>query len=203
MLMWMHTFTHAIHYDWFIKTDTDTYVFVTNLRIYLKQYKPFEDLYLGHTVEHNGGTHHYASGGLYMISQSTLQKLGLILDTPKCQKKQGGIEDVRFASCMMNLGILPQTILDSRGRETIMLLPLKDHLSLDPKSSKQRKQHEWYFNRISQTNFRADCCSFSPIAFHEIKNSSEFRSIYHLVMDNTNNTQLSNRLVESYIRSVA
>ena len=102
MLMWMHTFTHAIHYEWFIKTDTDTYVFVTNLRIYLKQYKPFEDLYLGHTVEHNGGFHHYASGGLYMISQSTLQKLGLILDTPKCQKKQGGIEDVRFASCMMN-----------------------------------------------------------------------------------------------------
>ena len=64
-----------------------------------------------------------------------------------------------MAGLLRRVGIRPHTILDEDGRETVMLLPLEDHLRLTPSIASQELKHMWYFHQTSQTQFGLDCCS--------------------------------------------
>ena len=79
--MWKHDLDTA---DWFLKVDYDTYLFVDNLKDYLRPLDPSKELYLGHNVYqhvHTGGPV-FNQGGATVFAHATLDKMGRCVVSP-------------------------------------------------------------------------------------------------------------------------
>ena len=75
---------YANQFDWFLKTDDDTFIIVENLKYFLAQHNPNEPHYFGKRFKTLGG---YTSGGAgYVISKRALVRFGTALkqDSIKC-----------------------------------------------------------------------------------------------------------------------
>jgi hypothetical protein len=67
---------YSSDYDWFLKADDDTFVFVENLRTFLIDKNPDKLSYYGQNLKE-----WIAGGAGYVLSQATVKKLGHILTT--------------------------------------------------------------------------------------------------------------------------
>lgn len=200
--MWYHIYQYETKYNVFIKVDTDTFVLHENLKYYLQQYDLMLPLYLGHSVEHNSDLLPYASGGMYIITKTSLQKFGKIANSYACPNDHGP-EDVKFSNCLRNVQIFPKTILDKFEKETIMILPLQDHLKLNKISSIRLQKHTWYFNKNVQKNYKKNCCSTHPIAFHWLKRWNNFHDLYnYFYLHDESSLQNFHPIVRNYLQNV-
>ena len=83
-------------FDWFLKTDDDTYVIMENLKAFLAGYNPSKPYYFGKRFKPYG---EYMSGGAgYVLSRESLVRVGKALektDGKICAgPSSGGAEDV-------------------------------------------------------------------------------------------------------------
>ena len=179
MWKWAYNSNHSV--NWYFKVDSDTYVFVANAKRYLRRYSANEKHYMGHVGFNEFNP--YASGGLYILSQTALNYVYPLLGTIACPNVQGERrEDVLFGTCMINAGIPAKNIWDKYGRETIMQLSLNDHFTLDPDSP--TRVNSWYVDSNMQIHWKTDCCSYAPISFHQVKNLNELINIHQKVHNN-------------------
>ncbi|OQV14463.1 putative Glycoprotein-N-acetylgalactosamine 3-beta-galactosyltransferase 1 [Hypsibius exemplaris] len=149
-------------YDWFLKTDDDTYVIVENLRLFLSNHSATEAVYFGNEFSHDipGG---FLSGGAgYVLSKTAVQ---LIVekgfDTGLCDLADHEVEEHRLAQCAGKVGVRQDgDTIDHLGRGRFFPYGPEKHFTPGNEDlggwSKHRLGH--HFN----------CCSDTAISFHYI-----------------------------------
>ena len=157
---WAWVYEHDRHQaDWFVKTDSDTYLWPSNLRrlVSKRGWDPADTHYFGHVLRHENGNPMVA-GSSTVLSAEALHRFVLALGTDDC-KLRDGVEEPPLARCLRTVGVHASDAFDEEGKETFMVFDVGYHLSMT-------KGDWWYFHNTPQTHWEEDCCSSSPVAFH-------------------------------------
>uniref|UniRef100_A0A0N4Z5D4 N-acetylgalactosaminide beta-1,3-galactosyltransferase n=1 Tax=Parastrongyloides trichosuri TaxID=131310 RepID=A0A0N4Z5D4_PARTI len=111
-------------YDFILKSDSDAYIIMENLRMHLYNRNPDEHLYAGyqmytHTPKIQPKFALNQGGVGYVLSRKTVKDLVEIGFKNKkyCLKKNDGFEDVEIARCLKNMNIFPHDARDYRNRQ--------------------------------------------------------------------------------------
>ena len=114
-------------YDWYLKADDDSFVFVDNLRKFVSDKNPSSPVSYGYdfkVIVQNG----YHSGGAgYLLSNEAVKRLGAKLTENYKFCKNSGVEDVDIARCLRRLGVYPNKSIDEFGRERFHPLNINAH----------------------------------------------------------------------------
>lgn len=102
-------------FDWYVKTDDDTYLVAENLEKYLKTLDPNKPIYAGFRLKPYL-KHGYGSGSLYILSRTAVKIFvdSLYNDTQKCPFDR--TEDVGMGRCLANAEIYPIKGRDEQDR---------------------------------------------------------------------------------------
>jgi glycoprotein-N-acetylgalactosamine 3-beta-galactosyltransferase len=119
------------NYDWYLKADDDTFIFINNLRKFLSSKNSSKPVTYGYdfkVIVENG---YHSGGGGYVLSKGALNKLGSKLNEDYRFCPNTGTEDVDIAKCLRKLNILPEKSIDNLGRERFHPLSLMAHYNGD------------------------------------------------------------------------
>ena len=110
-------YLHHGDFDWYLKADDDTFIFVDNLRTFLSDKNASGPVTYGYDfkVIVKGG---YESGGAgYVLSRESLHRIGSLLHKNISGCPDSGFEDVDVACCLRDLNVYTNKSLDDLGRE--------------------------------------------------------------------------------------
>ena len=177
--------------DFYVKTDTDAFLMVENLRGFVRHLDSNAPHYVGHTMMQRWGTENvkFNVGAGYIISRASLRLLGglfkgLHLTTTdeltgarSCVDRAGAGEDPTMGICMRDLGLLPENSLDLFGRQRFLPFKVVDHLNTF------RTKEDWFWaHKTRDVGIGRQCCSSFPIMFHNYKEEGDsFRKVYQEV----------------------
>ena len=125
----MDVYKHHPHYDWYLKADDDTFLFVDNLRNFVSEKNSNNPVTYGFNFEKyvDGGYH--SGGAGYLLSHGALNTLTEKLYSNKSYCVNQGIEDIDVAQCLRDLNVYPQNSTDELNRERFHPLSLTDHFN--------------------------------------------------------------------------
>jgi hypothetical protein len=161
--------THIDDADWFVKVDTDSFLYVNHLREYLKGFDPNQALYLGKEIFSacSSARVAYNSGAGYVLSQKALvqvtgklQHLKTVANWPQgkpleCIDTPGVPEDVSMAVCLRDAGVFSGDTRDTSSRDRFFLN-----------------------TREYENRHNVHCCAEDAILFHSYK-SAFSQSFFH------------------------
>ena len=99
-------------FDWYLKADDDTFVFVDHLKEFIQDKNPQEPLKYGYNLKT------WQSGGAgYLLSKKSLEIFGKKLIEDKLFCPNSGIEDQDISGCAQKLQIAQPNSIDQMGRE--------------------------------------------------------------------------------------
>jgi len=177
-------YLHNPNYDWYVKADDDTFMFIDNLRSFLNDKNSSELITYGYNFILNDKRYHSGGAG-YVISKSAVKKLSLKLHELLNQNSNfcgdTGVEDIDVSQCLQKLDVKIGKSVDENGRERFHPLSYDSYhrssslpiwmydLSENPikmvmistKLSEIFKIIHFLFNQK-----KSDCCSEMPISFH-------------------------------------
>jgi len=164
-------------FDWYIKTDWDSYVFPEFVKDYVltQNFNPHEEHhYFGHKDYHRNDNHTFISGAMVAWSYKTFHALAdTFRQMPRqadlrrgihrgCSDSAGSHEEPLTAFCLLwHHNVTSQHTRNERGQERVMLFDLKFHLTAN------RKEPWWYWQgKPDDVGELDDCCSIRPFCFH-------------------------------------
>jgi hypothetical protein len=104
-------------YDWYLKADDDTFVWVENLRLFLAAKNASLPVTYGYDFKRLV-PHGYHSGGAgYVLSRESMHRIGSVLARNYTFCQNTGTEDRDVALCLRQLDVYPNKSLDEFGRE--------------------------------------------------------------------------------------
>lgn len=111
-------------YDWFLKADDDTWIFMENLRNFLYAYSPEMPIYFGCKFKPYV-PQGYMSGSGYVLSREAVRRLNedALIDEQKCRNGTEGTEDVEIGKCLYNVGVLAGDSRDQFNRSRFLPFP--------------------------------------------------------------------------------
>ena len=119
---------HFNDFDWFIKADDDTYLFVDNLRTFLSDKNSSDPVTFGYNFKVIVFKGYHSGGGSYVLSRESLRRFYEAHQDPKSGcRKDGGAEDAEVAKCLRTKGVYPGRSLDAQNRELFHPLSFYDH----------------------------------------------------------------------------
>ncbi len=124
-----HVFLKYDNYDWYLKCDDDTYIFMENLKAFLRTKNPLDTETYGSDFKKfvYRGYHHGGAG--YVLSNAAFRRLGYQLVSNFSFCNNTGIEDIDVAQCLRDLKIFPKLSIDEKGLERFHILNPKKHFS--------------------------------------------------------------------------
>jgi glycoprotein-N-acetylgalactosamine 3-beta-galactosyltransferase len=125
-------------YDWYLKADTDTFIFVDNLRNFLGGENPTAPVTYGYDFKVIVDKGYHSGGGGYVLSNEALKRIGSRLEANLTSCVNTGTEDVDVAKCLRLVDVFPKKSIDELGRERFHPLSAHDHLS-------GRKYYQWMY----------------------------------------------------------
>ena len=186
---WTHVHeTWGEEYDWFLKTDDDSFFIPENLRRFVAQSKldPDAAYYLGHTVFSADIPANLGAG--YVLSREALRRVAPNLPSSRayagresgCTATGTWAEDNKLARCLHEIGIKPYDTRDATGRERFM--PFTPVAMLH--TVRKQNSSGWFWRRKPRnTQSGLNCCAQYPILWHGLKGphgTRELRALYHL-----------------------
>ncbi|CAK9302461.1 unnamed protein product [Gordionus sp. m RMFG-2023] len=175
-MAWTYIYeNHYKDFDFFYKTDDDTYVIVENLRDYLETKDPNQPEFYGHRFILRGKNVTYMSGGSGFILTKRAVELLVTYSFkryPTCIPKGAG-EDWKTARCLEMAGCKAVDTRDHLGRERFLVFPPKSHLA--------GTYPAWYYKYDVDGSVKGiGCCSYYPISFHYIRGTELLMIDYFL-----------------------
>ena len=175
-------------YDWFLKTDDDSFFIAENLRRFVaeKRLDPQHAYYLGHTVFSADIPANLGAG--YVLSHEALRRVAPNLpSSPQYAGRETGCtptgtwaEDNKLARCLHEIGIKPFDSRDVEGRERFM--PFTPIAMLH--TVRKQNSSGWFWRRKPRnTQSGVNCCARYPILWHGLKGpegARKMRALYHL-----------------------
>ena len=123
---------HFNDFDWFIKADDDTYLFVDNLRTFLSDKNSSDPVTFGYNFKVIVFKGYHSGGGSYVLSRESLRRFYEAHQDPKSGcRKDGGAEDAEVAKCLRTKGVYPGRSLDAQNRELFHPLTFRGHFHGD------------------------------------------------------------------------
>ena len=114
-------------YDFYLKADDDTYIFVDNLRLFLSDKNKSKPVTYGYDF-HKFVDYGYHSGGAgYVLTNEALSRLALFLKNNYSSLILKNLEDVDVAETLRKVRVYPEKSIDDYGRERFHPLKLYDH----------------------------------------------------------------------------
>lgn len=168
-------------YDWFLKTDDDTYIVMENLRYMLLAFDPREAWYLGAALKPPAHPLFMSGGAGYLLSRAAVELLvekGLKNESNFCNKNPVGPEDVNLAMCLERLGVHFGDTRDGSGLNRFFPEKIDFHtFEVVPRTP------NWFWPATIHDIVQGrNCCSPHTISFHYLQPSTlyviEFL-IYH------------------------
>lgn len=122
---------YKIHpdYDWYLKADDDTFVFIDNLRKFLSDKNYSDPVTYGYDFKVIVNNGYHSGGASYVLSKEAFNRIGSKLNENFDFCPNSGVEDVDVAKCLRSLGVNPKPSIDDEGRERFHPLSLNDHFS--------------------------------------------------------------------------
>jgi glycoprotein-N-acetylgalactosamine 3-beta-galactosyltransferase len=172
-------------FHWYLKADVDTFVFVDNLRNFVKNKDTLDAVTYGFNFKKVVPKGYQSGGAGYILSRESFARLGKVLNENYRFCQNSGVEDIDIARCFRKLSVYPGSSIDELGRERFHPLDFDHHYN-----GKFNDRYKWlnsyaenplkkvfifgYFNLFDlylKVNWQKgfDCCSNSSISFHYIK----------------------------------
>jgi glycoprotein-N-acetylgalactosamine 3-beta-galactosyltransferase len=105
------------YYDWYLKADDDTFVFVDNMRLFLADKDPKQPVTYGYNFKVIVENGYHSGGGGYLLSNEALKRLGSRLTANLSNCQNTGTEDVDVGRCLRKLNVSMGESIDEKGRE--------------------------------------------------------------------------------------
>lgn len=145
------------NYDWYLKADDDTFIFVDNLRAFLADKNSSQPVTYGYDFKMfvEGGYH--SGGGSYLLSNEALTRIGRQVSQNFSFCNNTGIEDIDVALCLRRLQVYPNKSIDELNRERFHPLSIQHHY--------REYFPEWLYAYASNpVKSGIECCSDSTIS---------------------------------------
>ena len=115
-------------YDWYLKADDDTFIFVDNLKSFLKEKNSSHPVTYGYDFNLFVDKGYHSGGAGYVLSHEALNRIGSRLVSNYTACPNTGVEDMDIANCLRNLKVYPDKSIDESGRERFHPFSLQNHL---------------------------------------------------------------------------
>jgi len=148
-------------FDWYIKSDDDSYIVTENLEKYLKTLDPSKPIYAGFRLKpflSNG----YNSGSVYILSRAAVKIFVEELYNNSVRCPYDNIEDRGMGRCLANVGIYPIPTRDSNNKGRFQLSNAYETFQAKTKP----EDYEYYYKDSHNKGFD----EFSPelISLHHM-----------------------------------
>lgn len=114
-------------FDWFLKADDDTWMFMDNLRQFLYAYSSDMPIYFGCRLKNYVQQGYMSGGSGYVMSREALRlfKEEALPNPDKCGgNSKVGAEDVEIGHCLYNVGVLAGDSRDEMNRSRFLPFPV-------------------------------------------------------------------------------
>ncbi|CAF1473450.1 unnamed protein product [Rotaria sordida] len=116
---------HFNNFDWFVKADDDTYIFMENLKAFLRNQNTSEPITFGWISK---GYDYHQGGASYVLSREALKRFNQGHQKPNTTcRKYGGHEDIEIRACLRSEGVYMGNTRDKKNRERFHPLNFYDH----------------------------------------------------------------------------
>jgi glycoprotein-N-acetylgalactosamine 3-beta-galactosyltransferase len=115
-------------YNWYLKADDDTVVFMDHLREFLSDKNPQDPLTYGCTLKGKVYKGYQSGGAGYVLSREALNRIGEQLNKNYSFCPNSGIEDFDVARCMRMLDVYPGKSVDDELNERFHPFSIKFHV---------------------------------------------------------------------------
>jgi glycoprotein-N-acetylgalactosamine 3-beta-galactosyltransferase len=125
--LFMDVYKSFNYFDWYLKVDDDTFIFVNNLKNFLKTKNSTNNVTYGYDFKTIVERGYHSGGGGYVLSKSAFNLIGSKLTEDYKFCPNSGTEDVDVAKCLRKLKVFPDQSLDEVGRERFHPLDIESH----------------------------------------------------------------------------
>jgi glycoprotein-N-acetylgalactosamine 3-beta-galactosyltransferase len=116
-------------YDWYLKADDDTFIFVDNLRSFLSNKNSSKPVTYGYDFKMFVEKGYHSGGAGYVLSNEAVRRIGSKLASDYKFCPNSGTEDVDIATCLRKLLVYPDKSIDAGGRERFHPFSIKTHFN--------------------------------------------------------------------------
>lgn len=113
-------------FDWYLKADDDTFIFMDNLRTFLNDKNSSLPVTYGYDFKKVVPFGYHSGGGGYVLSKEALVRIGSKLNEDYSFCPNTGYEDTDVALCLRMLDVYPNKSIDRFGRERFHPLNITD-----------------------------------------------------------------------------
>ncbi|GFR68833.1 glycoprotein-N-acetylgalactosamine 3-beta-galactosyltransferase 1 [Elysia marginata] len=168
---------HGKEFDWFLKSDDDTYIVMENLREMLRSYDPDSPVYFGYRFKPYTPQGYMSGGAGYILSREALRRLVVNGILGKFCGPFTGVEDLDIGRCLYTVGVEAKDSLDNFGLERFHPLNFFAYFG-------NLKLPAWTGDYAFHPLKRGfECCSNKTISFHYIRAHEMYMLeflIYHM-----------------------
>ena len=116
LLTFKYLYNRYNQYDWYLKADDDTFVFINNLRKFLSDKNSSAPVSYGYDFNIIIEKGYHSGGAGYVLSKEAFNRIGAALNKNYSFCKNTNFEDVDVAGCLRKLFVYKGKSIDDQGR---------------------------------------------------------------------------------------